>query len=451
MVQGMNSILSAGQRSQLLAIQRTQRSADSAQLDLATGKTVRRAVHNPQNYFTAESLNGKSQNLNRLLDTITQGAHTVELADKAIDSISSLLERAEDTLRELEDLYISSDSAAVSVVPDDINEVIEYDVAAGQDSEPLQGSSSLINDNTGLSLNGNLWKRFAVNYTVTQDTVLKLEYQSTSEPEIASIGLETNDTYTDDNTRFHLYGTQSPTTSSQIGNLRFAADIGTYSYTGAGSVQEISIPIGQYFTGEYSHMAFINDDDAPPHSGNSIFQSILLFEDTLILDPEKTDEANNLIAQYEKITEQITALANESSFMGVNLLKQGNLKLPLNEKQNNYLQLEGIDATAEGLNLEGLNLRRFKELQATQSSLTKARDTLRDFNTSIATQNTIINTREQFIERSISILNSARDNLVISDLNETGANLLTLQARQQIQVNILSLAQPSVANLLGQR
>ncbi len=52
----------------------------------------------------------------------------------------------------------------------------------------------------------------------------------------------------------------------------------------------------------------------------------------------------------------------------------------------------------------------------------------------------IVQTRQDFTKSLIATLNAASDSLVMADQNEEGANLLALQARQQLSTTALSMA-----------
>ena len=93
-------VLGAAMRSNLLSLQSTQRSIDSTQLRLATGKKVNSALDNPQSFFQAQSLNNRASDLTRLLDGIGQSIRTIEEADKGITALTRLVEQASSVAEE---------------------------------------------------------------------------------------------------------------------------------------------------------------------------------------------------------------------------------------------------------------------------------------------------------------------------------------------------------------
>lgn len=93
-------ILSSALRNNLLSLQNTQRNIDQTQLRLATGLRVNSALDNPQNFFTAKSLNNRASDLTRLLDGISQSIRTIEQANIGVETLSQLLDQADSIAQE---------------------------------------------------------------------------------------------------------------------------------------------------------------------------------------------------------------------------------------------------------------------------------------------------------------------------------------------------------------
>ena len=88
-------VLSAGIRSNLLALQDTASNIQSTQTRLATGLKVNSALDNPIAYFTASSLNALAGNLGNLLDSVSNAVQTVQAANNGITSITKLVQSAQ--------------------------------------------------------------------------------------------------------------------------------------------------------------------------------------------------------------------------------------------------------------------------------------------------------------------------------------------------------------------
>lgn len=434
------SILNNTLRSNLLAVRKTQKLIDETTLRLASGLKVNSAIDDPQNFFSARALEFRANDLRRRLDGIGQSIRVLQETQIGIDASLNILDLAESYLEDIVTRYQAGDisltpSGTATNVTDfrpSSTDFVSY--AGAQDS----GAPVLVtNGGSDFTLDGNLWKRALINYTVTSDTVLEFEYASTATPEIASIGFETDNAFPNDNNRFFLHGTQ-------FGGISYAAPIPTFQYSGSGAYETYQIPIGAFFTGTFSHITFINDDDSGP-LGNSSYRNLSLREgpvNNALVEPPGLQEGYGLILQ------QLDELVEDASYRGINLLKNGTLQTLFNETGTNQLVTEGIDATSSGLGLSADGFSSIDIVEAKIEQVRTAREALRSYSGTIASDLDIIKTREVFTRETINTLIAGRDDLTLADQNEEGANLLALQTRQSLGVTSLSLASQSQRSIL---
>lgn len=88
-------VLSAGVRSNLLQLQQTSELITQTQTRLATGKRVNSALDNPINFFTAQGLSVRANDLNALLDAMSSGINTIQAANNGISAITKLVQSAQ--------------------------------------------------------------------------------------------------------------------------------------------------------------------------------------------------------------------------------------------------------------------------------------------------------------------------------------------------------------------
>ena len=88
-------VLSSGVRSNLLQLQQTSDLISTTQNKLATGRRVNSALDNPINFFTAQSLSIRANDLNSLLDTMSTGINTIQAANNGITAITKLVQSAQ--------------------------------------------------------------------------------------------------------------------------------------------------------------------------------------------------------------------------------------------------------------------------------------------------------------------------------------------------------------------
>src|SRR6202045_4020068 len=87
-------VLSASVRQNLLSLQSTAALLATTQNDLATGKKVNTALDNPTNYFTAQGLDNRANDISSLLDGIGNGVQVLQAANTGITSLQSLVDTA---------------------------------------------------------------------------------------------------------------------------------------------------------------------------------------------------------------------------------------------------------------------------------------------------------------------------------------------------------------------
>jgi len=88
-------VLSSAVRSNLLQLQSTSDLIANTQTKLATGRRVNSALDNPTNYFTAQNLTTRANDLNSLLDTMSTGINTIQAANNGLTSITKMVQSAQ--------------------------------------------------------------------------------------------------------------------------------------------------------------------------------------------------------------------------------------------------------------------------------------------------------------------------------------------------------------------
>jgi flagellin len=86
--------LTAGMRSNLIALQETTNLLTRTQERLSTGKKVNSALDNATAYFAAQQLTSRASDLSSLKDAMSQAIQTVKAADAGISAISKLIDAA---------------------------------------------------------------------------------------------------------------------------------------------------------------------------------------------------------------------------------------------------------------------------------------------------------------------------------------------------------------------
>jgi hypothetical protein len=126
-------------------------------------------------------------------------------------------------------------------------------------------ATTTVEDNGAtLHMVGNAWKKVALGYSVTPDTVLEFDFASTAQGEVHGIGFDTDDTLSP-TLAFQLYGTQT-------------WGLQTYRTYPGGGIVHYAIPVGQHFTGNFTSLIFANDHDVTNPTADGRFSNIIIHE-----------------------------------------------------------------------------------------------------------------------------------------------------------------------------
>jgi hypothetical protein len=135
------------------------------------------------------------------------------------------------------------------------------DVVTYGGAQDVSSVTEILDGGATLSIVGNGWKQVLFNCSAGVDTVLSFDFASGAQGEIHGIGFDVDDTISS-GTTFQLYGTQT----WGIQNFR--------TYTDGAGVVSYSIPVGDFFTGDYTRLIFAMDHDVAAPTGESVFSNI---------------------------------------------------------------------------------------------------------------------------------------------------------------------------------
>jgi flagellin-like hook-associated protein FlgL len=430
--------LSSGVRNSLASVQDITAQAAAVQSRLATGKRVNSAVDNPVNFFTAASLNNRSDQLKGLLDGMSNGIQTIQAASKGIDGITKLVSSLQSTVKQAQAdaaqnrptitgtaLADSTETAATSKSLKDIaldkklvddNGVTGNAATAGYSGNlGVTAASTALNIEITLSPGGADEQVTNLALTIDANTTLRDVVNSINGSGVATAVV-------DEQGKLNIKGTGSQTLSVGIGAGTTAADALADASVVADNVNEaFGITDADFTTGVTS-------------SGVT------------------SSTRSNLIEQYNTLRTQIDELAKDSGFNGVNLLAGDQVSLVFNEKtgtNQNKLDIQGTNLTSDNLGitqaintqLDGFtNFQNDLDLDKATEQLNGALTSLKSLSSTFGANLSVANTRQDFTKGLADVLTTGASNLVNADANEEAANLLSLQTRQQLSQTALSLS-----------
>jgi flagellin len=169
-----------------------------------------------------------------------------------------------------------------------------------------------------------------------------------------------------------------------------------------------------------------------------------------------------LATQYNGLIGQLNNLVEDSSYKGTNFLTSGSVTLTVNFNENatTSLTISGTDSTASGLAISGgtalnasgtftaANIDTAAEIDSAEATLNAAIATLQTRSSDLASNLSTLTARQTFITEMVNTLINGATKLTEADTNEEGANLLSLQTKQQLGTTALSISAQAEQSVL---
>ena len=496
-----NIVLSAGVRQNLLALQETADLMSLTQNRLATGKRVNTALDNPTNFFTSQSLHARSNDLNGLLDSIVQAQQTLRTTDQGITSLTKLVDSAKSIAKQAqqapapgsttynaftiagaaptaETLGTTGNGAAIAVANSTLYSFTININGTGVRTVNFTSDASA----TIAEIQAGLAADFAVEaaaagFTVGTDielvnngagdgirvNALKTDIDMVIGAGAGNSGLTAN-TYNSTSLLDNLITNGGAAGNTLTVNINGGANQVITFGTGPGQVStlaELNTVIGGFSglaAGSGANGTAVTFNVASSASQNSLLltSSTAALTTTLGLTgltgittqgtvtvgaPDFT--RTSLENDFNNVLGQIDALAGDSSYNGINLLKGDTLKIVFNETGTSSLTVTGVNFNAAGLGLNTVSAGTFQNntnIDTVLANVDTALKTLRTQASAFGANLNTVQTRQDFTKGLIQTLQTGADALVLADTNEEGANLLALQTRQSLSSTALSLS-----------
>ncbi len=406
-------VLSASVRQNLLSLQSTADLLATTQNRLSTGKKVNTALDNPTNYFTAQGLDNRANDISNLLDGIGNGVQVLQAANTGLTSLQKLVDTAKSIANQVlqAPAGYSVKASATSLAPTGLGPLSVAGTAAdltNAGTNSLNGLTFVFTPATGAATT------ITVSSTVAAGNVNSIDAFNTA-LSAAGLGLTAS-----------LASNGSITLTSTNDNASQVLTLGT---TAAANTIAIS---------------GTNTATLVTPTGGAAGQPLA--------DAASQTIRANLVSQYNNVITQITTTAQDASFNGINLLNGDDLKLTFNETGKSTLTIKGVTFNAAGLGLAslvpGTDFLDNASAKAVMAKVTSASDALRTQASTLGSNLSIVQIRQDFSKNLINVLQTGSANLTLADTNEEAANSQALATRQSIAVSALALANQSQASVL---
>ena len=379
-------VLSASVRQNLLSLQSTAELLSTTQNRLATGRKVNTALDNPTNYFTAQGLDNRANDISNLLDGIGNGVQVLQAANTGITSLQKLVDTAKSIANQVLQTTVgystkSTVTSAAALGGTAANLVDGVTIKAGQTilvaangalpalTVTIGATESLDQLNTALA---------AGSLTASLDSSNKLVITTTNDAASSTIG--------------------AVTVGSTPGSASFGASVAPVADAGSQAIRSNLVS-------QYNNIVAQITTTAQDASFNGIN---LLNADNLKLTFNETG----------KSTLNITGVTYDATGLGLNALVGG----------TDFLDNNSANKVITALSAASTSLR--TEASALGSNLS------------------IVQIRQDFSKSLINVLQTGSSSLTLADTNEEAANSQALSTRQSIAVSALALSNQSQQSVL---
>jgi flagellin-like hook-associated protein FlgL len=379
-------VLSASVRQNLLSLQSTADLLSTTQNRLATGRKVNTALDNPTNYFTAQGLDNRANDISNLLDGIGNGVQVLQAANTGITSLQKLVDTAKSIANQVLQTTVGYTTKST---------VTSAAALGGTAANLVDGVTIKAGQTIIVAASGNLPA-----VTVTIGASESLDQLNTA---LAAGNLTANL----DNANKLVITTNNDFASSTIGAVTVGSTPGTASFGAASApvADAASQAIRSNLVSQYNNIIAQITTTAQDSSFNGIN---LLNGDNLKLTFNETG----------KSTLNITGVTYSAIGLGLNVLVGGTDFLD-NNSANKAI-----------------------------AAITAASTSLRTEASALGSNLSIVQIRQDFSKNLINVLQTGSSNLTLADTNEEAANSQALSTRQSIAVSALALANQSQQSVL---
>ena len=406
-------VLSASVRQNLLSLQSTADLLATTQNRLSTGKKVNTALDDPTNYFTAQGLDHRANDISNLLDGIGNGVQVLQAANTGLTSLQKLVDTAKSIATQVLQAPVgySVKASATSLAPTGAGALGVVGTAAditNAGTNSLQSKTFIFTPATGAAT------------TITISNV------------VAAGNVNSIDAF---NTALAAAG---------LGLTASLASNGSITLTSSNDNASQTLTLGAVAAANNIALGGTNTEVLVVPTGGTAGKPLA--------DAASQTLRSNLVTQYNNVIAQITTTAQDASFNGINLLNGDDLKLTFNETGKSTLNIKGVTFDATGLGLaslvSGTDFLDNASAKTTMTKLTSASSALRAQASNLGSNLSIVQIRQDFSKNLINVLQTGSSNLTLADTNQEAANSQALSTRQSIAVSALALANQSQQSVL---
>ncbi|MCK0070493.1 flagellin [Kordiimonas laminariae] len=163
---------------------------------------------------------------------------------------------------------------------------------------------------------------------------------------------------------------------------------------------------------------------------------------------------NSLNDDFEQLRDQITSIVQNAEFNGTNVVNSGGdaVVAITNDTGSNTITIAAQDLSLSSANVTITSSQEISTATLAADAVTKIEASIANVNTSLSalgSGSSRIELQQNFVNSLSDSIEVGIGNLVDADLAETSANLQSLQVRQQLGLQALSIANQAPSTVLG--
>ncbi len=389
--------LSAAIRSSLITLQGAQTLINRTQNDLSTGLKVNNAIDNPVAFFQAQSLTDRASDFSNKKDGIDQGISSLSTALEGVTGIQNIV-------GQLQGLVLSAESASSTQIAGLVSQYNNLRTQINTLSKDTAYQGLNLIAGTGQILNVSFSTLTSSNLTVNSVDVTAGAHG------LAIAKVATATTLNGSSYGFQISYGSVVDTATQVkssGQFIHAQLANTFYFSGTGS----TFTAGTIISFNYGTAVLVLTVGTAGDSTTTFTES-QTFTDGQVLSftlSTSATQASGGITAANVVSLGTGYLISSTKFNGVT---------------GQFILNPGLPATTNIL------------LNSLQADLLTLRAGAQQIGSNVA----LLNTRLDFTNNYVNLLTQGGGKLTLADLNEEGANLLSLQTRQQLGIQALSFA-----------
>jgi flagellin-like hook-associated protein FlgL len=418
--------LSSGIRSSLASLKGTSTLLETTTARLSSGKKVNSAVDNPTNYFAAENYNNRASALDGRLDTMSEAVQQINAADNGVTSIKSFLsqmkglinnalsntegserqalgEQFNELIVQIRDISKDSSYGGINLLYNNASTTVQFGESIGDSTLELQGFN--VSAANGALENGE------VNGAAAYANAAGV---ASSADQVSAYAASLGDTAAAD------------TGGTDVGDAAWLAATAFYVAADANSDGAIGVDETGNLSDLASNAAGYTSAEAFAAASAAAFTGSGLGS---YITTAYTEAAYDYAVENE--------YANYTAYA---------LSIDLNGGDTVGIKSAGQDGGDWEIDWGSTNYQ--DDLSGLISSIETLESTLQTQSSKLANNLAVITERQDYTQNSIDILEKGADNLTLANMDEEGANLLSLQTSSALATQALSIASSQAQNVL---